>query len=270
MTEKDRRWPAEGQRALAKAEDVAVAFNGTPVLEGINLSLLSGELVGLVGPNGAGKTTLLRVLAALIQPTEGRVSWQEADRSLRQDSGGIAPRRTAPAVGYLPQDCTKFQFPVSAWDLVMMGRTRHIGAGRWPASHDAEKVRQALKSVALPEDTWGRNINKLSGGQRRMAMLAMLLASESHLLLLDEPAAALDLSGHDRLYGVLNDLREDGIGIVAVSHDLAAIAAYADRLVALNRRVWASGEPEEVLASEKILKCYGVEAHHQVPGSPGG
>jgi ABC-type Mn2+/Zn2+ transport system ATPase subunit len=185
----------------------------------------------------------------------------------------------------VPQaEAVDWSFPVTVWDVVMMGRYPRLGSLRRPGQADRDAVRSALEHVAMA-DYAQRQIGALSGGQRRRAFLARALAADPDLYLLDEPVTGVDIGTQEDLVRVLDDEAAMGKTIVATTHDLAAAAHHFDRLIAINRTVIASGSASEVLASDVLARIYGGhlvvldgqallfdDAHHhdtEAPGEPG-
>lgn len=250
---------------LSSIQNLAVSYGSIPVLSGVNLDIAPGEFVGLIGPNGAGKSTLLGVLTGSLQPAAGAVKLM--DRPL----AAWKPRERARIVAHLPQDAQEDgAFTVS--QLVDFGRTPHRGAWALAASeHDRQVVAAALQRAGAAQ--WAdRRLGTLSGGQRQRARIAMALAQEPLLLLADEPTTALDLAGQVDLMTLLHGLARDGMGVVAVLHDLNLAAQFCDRLVLLaGGGVLAEGPPIRVITEDSIALAYGAAvqvAFHPQTGAP--
>ncbi len=238
--------------AVVEIRGLEVRLNGRRVLWDIDLSIPAGRFVGIIGPNGAGKTTLLRVLLGLVPPTAGEVR-----------VFGLAPleaRKQGFRIGYVPQrPIFDPYFPVTVWDVVMMGRTPHIGWLRWPSQRDRERVARALDLVGMKSHQ-GRRLAELSGGEQQRVFLARALSSEAQLLLLDEATTGLDLPAQHELYALLQRLRQElGLTIVAVSHDLLELAAHAEELVCINGTTHIHGNPQVVLHSHELREAYRCE-----------
>jgi ABC-type Mn2+/Zn2+ transport system ATPase subunit len=244
-------------------EDVCVDRRDRRVLEDISFRVKSGEFVGLVGPNGAGKTTLLKAMLGLAPVSSGRI-----------EVLGRPPRRVRGApegVGYVPQrHSISASFPASVRDVVMMGRLRELGLLSRPRAQDIESVRQNLERVGIA-DLAERPVGMLSGGQQRRVMLAQALCASTRLLILDEPTIGLDLPAEHDFYSLLRGLQGSlGLAVVAVSHDLVALAGECDALICINRRMHIHGHPEDVIHSHAIQEAYSCEfnflageiAHH--------
>jgi iron complex transport system ATP-binding protein len=221
------------------------------VLRGVDLAAQGGELVALVGPNGAGKSTLLRVFAGLLSPTAGSVTIGDAD--LRQlDRAAIARR-----VAVVPQ-VFETLFPFTVREIVALGRTARLGALGALGGSDLRAVDRALADLAST-DLADRRIDRISGGERQRAVLAMALAQETEVLLLDEPTAHLD-PAHQRatLEHVARLARDRRLAVVAVLHDLNLASALATRIVCLSDGgVVRDGDPREVLTAALVREVFG-------------
>jgi iron complex transport system ATP-binding protein len=220
------------------------------VLCGVSLELGAGELVGLIGPNGSGKTTLLRVLSGLLAPSRGQVSLHG------QDVAGFDRRQVAQRVAVVPQELA-MPFAFSAWEMVMMGRTPHVrpilGAGSRDRQVVVEKMELTATS-ALAE----RPFAELSGGEKQRVIIAMALAQEPEILLLDEPTVHLDINHQIEILELLKRLnRQENLTVLATMHDLNLAALYFDRLILLDQgQVVANGSPAEVLRQESIRQVF--------------
>ena len=243
---------AEGARTLIELESAWVSLAGSTVLEDISFSLKEKMFLGVVGPNGAGKTTLLRVVLGLVRPERGTV------RVMGMTPGEL--KHELHHIGYMPQQVVFDPvFPVSVFDVVMMGRTCCIGTFRFPTRTDREAVREGIMMVGL-EGLERRPIGELSGGEQKRAFLARALCRETHILLLDEPTAGLDLPAQQQFMELLVRLKEQlGLSVIFVSHDVNVLARFADEMVCINRTMHLHGKPQEVLGSEKLKEAYRCE-----------
>lgn len=222
--------------AAVELQGVTVRYNGRLTLENINLEIRTGSFVGILGPNGAGKSTLLKVILGLILPNEGQV--------LVFGQPPREQRRQRQLIGYLPQrPLADPQFPVSAQEVVLMGRYGLIGWGRRPRPRDYDLARQLLARVGMTGKI-ERPIGELSGGEQQRVFIARALSVEPRLLLLDEPTISLDACAQDELYDLLRQLKEElGLTIIMVSHDIGAIAEHVEDIICLNRRVFVHQPP---------------------------
>ena len=255
---------------VVRCEHVSVERGGRSVLADISFTLEPGRFLGVVGPNGAGKTTLLRALLGLVPITSGRIE-------VLGRPPGASPDQ-ARQIGYVPQrHGIPASFPARVRDVVLMGRLAHFGIWRRPRDADRAAVDEALARVGVA-DRADRSIGALSGGEQRRVMLAQALAASERLLVLDEPTIGLDLPAEQEFYALLCNLqRELGLAVIAVSHDLLALAAAADELVCINRTMHVHGNPDEVVHSHALREAYSCEfnflageiAHHENAGRAG-
>ena len=229
-------------------------FNGSDVLRDVSFALGAGQRLGVVCPNGAGKTTLFRVLAGLLRPASGHV------RIFGHGPGGDT------CIAYVPQRSTlDLTFPVTAAEVVMMGRIREIGILRWPGRADWRAVYQALERVGLSESA-GRRIGELSGGQQQRVFLAQALAQEAELILLDEPFTGLDFPSVESLFQILDELQASGVTEIISTHDLNLASERFAQVLLVNRRLIAAGTPSQVLTQVNLVAAYGGHIHRLPEG----
>lgn len=253
------------------SRDPVVAFRGVSVdlgeqrvLQDISFAVHAGEFVGLVGPNGAGKTTLLKALLGLVPLAEGSI-----------EVFGLPPgakRGHDVGIGYVPQrHAFAPGFPATVLDVARLGRLRPLGPLGRLRRETAAHARAVLAQVGIAELA-DRPVGRLSGGQQRRVMLAQALCASTRLLVLDEPTIGLDLPAEHEFYALLRELQARlGLTVVAVSHDLVALAGQCDELICINRRMHVHGNPEEVIHSHAIQEAYSCEfdflageiAHHE-------
>ena len=220
----------------------------------VSLAVHAGEIVALVGPNGSGKSTLLAGLARELPPRSGQL------RFAGVPGDTIPRRRFARRVARLPQEPAAPE-GMTVEALVANGRHPHVGPLAPLAPADRAAIRAALQALDLV-DLRARKVETLSGGERRRAWLAMVLAQEPELLLLDEPTAALDLRHQWEVLEILARLnRERGLTLVVSLHDLGQAAGLAHRLAILHRgRLYAAGPPERCLSEETLRDVFAVDA----------
>jgi manganese/iron transport system ATP-binding protein len=239
----DRREPSLALRG------VVVAYDRTVVVEGVTGTVPPGGSVALVGPNGAGKSTLLRAILGLADVTGGSITVL-----------GRAPAAARRDVAYVPQaDALDPEFPVSALQVVLMGRYRRIGWLRRPRRADRAIAAEALDRVGLAHVARKR-LGTLSGGQRQRVLLARAIAQEARLLLLDEPFNGVDAVSQDRLLGALAELRAGGAAVVMSTHDLALAHLACDEACLLNRHQYGFGPVASTLTPELLRATYGAHA----------
>ena len=233
------------------ARGLEAGYGARRVLRGVDLVLGAGGLIALVGPNGAGKSTLLRALAGLIRPTAGRVTLDGVEVH------AISRAALASRVAVVPQAFDTL-FPFTVREIVALGRSARLGLFARPTRMDEEAVERAIADQDLSRLS-GRRIDSLSGGERPRVVLAMALAQETGVLLLDEPTAHLDPSHQREVLLRVGELaRTRGVVGLAVLHDLN-LAALADRVIVLDDgSVAADGPPEVALAADVINGVFGA------------
>ena len=237
-----------------KVEGLSVRFNGTEALRGISFDLPAGRRLAVVGPNGAGKTTLFKVIAGILRPAAGSV------RIFGHGPGGDT------CIAYVPQRSQlDLSFPVTAAEVVMMGRIREIGLLRWPRRADWEVVLRALDRVGMA-DAASRQIGELSGGQQQRVFLAQALAQEAELILLDEPFTGLDFPSMESLFAILDELQAAGVTEIISTHDLNLAAEKFSHVLLVNRRLIAVGSPAQVLTRPHLMAAYGGHVHRLPEG----
>ncbi|WP_019010378.1 metal ABC transporter ATP-binding protein [Deinococcus aquatilis] len=220
-------------------DHLTVQYGSHTALEDATVRFESGQFSAVIGPNGAGKSTLLKTMVGLLPDPGG---------SVRFDAGHTAQS----CVSYVPQQQTlDWGFPVTVWDVAMMGRTGRLGWLRWPGKSDRERVVAALKETGV-YDLRRRHIGALSGGQRQRVLLARMLARDGHLLLLDEPLTGVDAATQEQLMALLRAQANRGRAVVMVTHDLEQARRWCDHLVLVNRRIIADGTPDEVYTPRNI------------------
>jgi iron complex transport system ATP-binding protein len=237
---------------LYSLRDVGMRYDGAEVLAHVDLEFPAAQMVAIVGPNGAGKSTLLGVMSGLRHGHTGHCFYDGVE------VGGWQRRGFARHVSVVPQSL-RLEFPFTAEQVVMMGRTPYCD-GLFESPEDRDAVDRAMDITdTTPFRT--RDFRSLSGGERQLVILASALAQSPRTLLLDEPTTFLDLKHQISIYRLLRDLREQGLLVVAVTHDLNLAAAYSDRVVMLKSgRVASDGAPGETLRPEIIQDVFGVQS----------
>jgi iron complex transport system ATP-binding protein len=243
-------------KTLLSAANITARLGGVTVLDGVDLDLRQGEVLGLIGPNGAGKSSLIRVLAGLIEPDRGEV--KIAGRPLAE----FAPADLARQIGYFPQ-AASVHWPISVEALAALGRLPHRQAslspwGGGPNASDRAAIERALAAADVTSFRHA-DVTQLSAGERARALLARALAVEAPILLADEPVAALDPLHQLSLMQVLQTYAKQGAGVVVVLHDLSLAARFCHRLALLHQgKLVAKGVPDLVLTAERIEFAFGV------------
>lgn len=256
--------PSEPKNSLA-AKGVAIAYGRTVVVEGLDLVIPECAFTALIGPNGSGKSTILRALAGLLTPKAGTIHLDGRRIS------GLSTKEMARRVSVLAQGPVAPE-GLTVLDLVRQGRYPHRSLfSHWSEQDDASCAR-ALALTGM-EELAGRPLDRLSGGQRQRAWIAMTLAQETPVLLLDEPTTFLDLAHQIEVMELVTDLvRKRGKTVVAVLHDLNQAARYADHMVMLKSgRIIAADRPEAVMTTAMIERVFGIAAtiiRDPVTGTP--
>lgn len=237
-----------------RALSVSAGYAATPILSDVSLAVPDGQLTVLVGPNGSGKSTLLKTMARILSPQAG---------SVLLDGKAIHQSRTrdvARSLGLLPQGPVPPE-GLTVRELVAQGRFPHQGLLRQWTREDADAVDEALATARVGEFA-DRPVDSLSGGQRQRCWIAMVLAQQTPLLLLDEPTTFLDLKVQVDLMEMLSDLAHSGgRTLVVVLHDLSLAATYADMLVMLrDGRIVCAGPAREVFTADRLKAVFDLEA----------
>ena len=229
-----------------EVHDMTVAYHRRPVLWDIDLTVPERSLVAIIGPNGAGKSTLIKAILGIVPSASGRVEIYGKPYAAQRH-----------LVGYVPQrESVDWDFPVSALDVVMMGRYGKLGWFRRPGKADREASLHCLEKVGMAEFA-SRQISQLSGGQQQRVFLARALAQEAKLYFMDEPFAGVDAATERAIVTLLQDLKAQGKTVVAVHHTLQTVRDYFDYVILLNMRVVKHGSVGDVFNDENLQKTYG-------------
>lgn len=229
-------------KSIISIEDLWVNFGDQVILEDVNLEIRERDFLGMIGPNGGGKTTLLKAILGLIKPSRGKIM-----------VFGASPISVRKRIGYLPQKSHFDQnFPITALEVVLMGRYGRRGIFRRYSLHDRNVALDALDYVDMKMYA-DREIGSLSGGQQQRILVSRALASKPDLLLLDEPTTGIDSAQQKEFYELLHDLNNE-ITIVMVSHDISAVSKYVKEIACVNKRLYHHQSKE--LAAEDIEEAY--------------
>ena len=249
---------------VLSAEKLSLSYDTTPIIHSLDLETPSGQITALIGPNGCGKSTLLRGLARLLKPKVGSVLLNGYAIQT------IPTKQLAKELGILPQSPVAPE-GITVRELVAQGRVPHQDWFQQWSHADEDALQKALMLTTLTHLA-DRAVDTLSGGQRQRAWIAMALAQETEILLLDEPTTYLDLAHQLEVLELLVKLNQEGKTIIMVLHDLNHAAHYADHLVALaDGRISAQGTSHEVITEEIIRDVFGVESQvmpHPITGKP--
>lgn len=231
---------------ILEIHDLTVSYDRKPVLWDIDLTLPTGKLVGIVGPNGAGKSTLIKSVMGLTPNSSGYVKLFDQDLKEVRDR-----------ISYVPQrESVDWDFPASAFDVVLMGRYGKLGLFKRPRKADKEIAMDSLRKVGM--DAYAhRQISQLSGGQQQRVFLARALAQQADLYFMDEPFAGVDAATEKAIISILREMSNKGKTVIVVHHDLQSVTEYFDWVILLNMRLVASGPVNEVFTTSLLQETYG-------------
>lgn len=248
-----------------RARELTLAYDDRTVVHDLELAVPDGRVSVIVGPNACGKSTTLRALGRLLKPKSGSVLLDG------EELARIPTRKIAQSIGLLPQSPTAPE-AITVADLVSRGRQPHQHWWQQWSEEDERAVTEAMARTDVT-DLAERSVDELSGGQRQRVWIAMALAQETDLLLLDEPTTFLDIAHQVEVLDLVRRLNhEQGRTVVIVLHDLNQAARYADHLVAMKSgRIVAEGHPGEIVTAELVREVFGLESvvvPDPVTGSP--
>lgn len=235
-------------------EGISVIYgNGQLALDKASFHLDPGVICALVGMNGSGKSTLFKAIMGFITPSQGRVL-----------IGGSSVKQmlSKNLISYVPQaEDVDWSFPVSVWDVVLMGRYGHMNFLRIARENDRRKVEESLRRVQM-WDYKDRQIGELSGGQKKRVFLARALAQEGSIMLLDEPFTGVDVKTEIAIIELLKELRDNGHIILVSTHNLGSVPEFCDQAVIINQTVLAFGNLDDVFTEQNIAKAFGGSIRH--------
>lgn len=238
--------PHESPNPALEVHDLTVSYQRKPVLWNVDLAIPRGQLVGIIGPNGAGKSTLIKAIMGLLPLSSG---WVQVFGKPMETQREI--------VAYVPQrESVDWTFPVTAMDVVLMGRFGSIPWWKRIGKADRERARHCLDQVGMLPYA-DRQISNLSGGQQQRVFLARALSQDSEIYLMDEPFAGVDAATEAAIIKLLQELRAHGKTVLVVNHDLQTAREYFDMLILLNMRLVAFGRTEDVFTPQLLQKTYG-------------
>lgn len=233
---------------VVDVSNVSFAYETVPVLREVTMGIERGTIHGIVGPNGSGKSTLLKIALGKLVPDEGTARLFGEPAHEFEDGGRL---------GYVSQHSTDDRsMPLTVREVVRMGRVPRAGLRRL-GERDHEMVATALERVGITELA-DRRISNLSGGQKQRAYIARTMAAEADLLALDEPTVGVDVESQDAFYELLEDLREDGITVLLIEHDIGRVTDHADTVTCLNERVFYHGDVEGFLDGDALAEAFGA------------
>ena len=238
---------------VIEIHNVSFAYTREPVLRNVSLTVPPGEFLGIIGPNGGGKSTLVKLILGLLRPHGGSIAVM-----------GTSPHEARSRIGYVPQYPTfsRRDFPISVMDTVLLGRLGQDS--HWSIAYsgaDRDIAREVMAAVEIL-DIAGRPIGSLSGGQLQRVLIARALACRPEILILDEPTANIDIRVEEDIFAMLKQ-HNDHMTVIVVSHDIAFISGYVDRVACLNQTLVCHATAE--ISGKTIEELYGAPVkmiHH--------
>ena len=236
---------------MLEFRELRAAYDGVETLHGVSAHLAPGKLTAIIGPNGCGKSTLMKCAVGPMKPSGGEILLNGQPLSV------IPEKERARHLSYMPQ--SRIAPDISVRHLVTHGRYPHLKWGQSLRREDREIVQAAIERVKLGALV-NRPVSRLSGGERQRAYLAMMLAQQTAVMLLDEPTAYLDLSSQFALMELLRALCREGRSVILVLHELSLALEYTDSLLLMERgRLVAAGSPEEVYRTGQIQRVFSID-----------
>ena len=233
---------------------VTVSYNnGNVALRDASFTLGAGSICALVGVNGSGKSTLFKAIMGILEPAAGtvRIAGRVVRQALKEN-----------LIAYVPQsEEVDWSFPVSVWDVVLMGRYGYLNFMRMPRAEDRRIAEESLTRVGML-DFRERQIGELSGGQRKRVFLARALAQRGRVILLDEPFTGVDVNTETAIITLLRELRDAGHIMLVSTHNLGSVPEFCDHVVLINRTVLAAGPTAEVFTEDNLLRAFGGVLRH--------
>ncbi len=234
------------QKIALKVQQLSVNYDKTSVLWDIHCEIPEGKLVGIIGPNGAGKSTFLKTLLGVVHPLSGRIEFF-----------GQPYKKVRRRIAYVPQrSSVDWDFPVTAFEVVLMGRYGKLGLFKRPKVADKLAAKRALEMVGMLPFA-DRQISQLSGGQQQRIFIARALLQDADLYLMDEPFAGVDMATEKAIIALMDELKKQGKTLLVVHHDLSTVDEYFDWVIMFNTCLIASGPTKDVFHSDTIMRTYG-------------
>ena len=231
---------------VVEIKNLNMAYNDSPVLWNISLTIANNSKTAIVGPNGAGKSTLIKGILGLLRPISGEVKIFGKDY-----------RKVYKKIAYVPQSSSvHWDFPTTVFDVVLMGRYVYSGLLKRSTKKDKERALESLKRVGM-ENYKDRQISQLSGGQRQRVFLARAICQNSDVYFLDEPMQGVDIKTEKLIIQILTEFQQQGKTIIVVHHDLSTVKEYFDHAIILNKELISTGPLQEAFIEEKINQAYG-------------
>ncbi|MGK7943496.1 MAG: metal ABC transporter ATP-binding protein [Microcystaceae cyanobacterium] len=230
---------------MLDVQNLSVSYRSFTALDNVSFTFDPGELVGILGPNGAGKSTMVKAMLGLIQSATGNALLK--GKPLKQQLSQVA---------YVPQQSQiDWDYPVTVWNVAMMGRTLQTGLFRRHSRQSRELVKAALERVGMYEYR-NRSISDLSGGQQQRVFLARALVKEAELLILDEPFVGVDKKTESIIFDIFSELKDQSKILLVITHDLSETLDHYDQMLLLNKQLIAQGPRHEVMTEQNLLTAY--------------
>lgn len=235
-------------QAGLRLHGIAAGYGYALAIRDVTADIPPGTVVGVIGPNGAGKSTLLKAIAGVLPLRSGAVELEGQDVRSHPDRVAFVPQREE----------VNWEFPVTARDVVLMGRYRSLGWLRWPGRADRRRAQDALDHLGLG-GMGGRHISQFSGGQQQRVFLARALVQQPRAVLLDEPFTGIDAPNRAIFHGVIRDLSSSGVIVLVATHDLEEVRSTTDAVLCVNRRMIAYGPTSETFTPGVLRATFGGE-----------
>jgi iron complex transport system ATP-binding protein len=238
---------------LMELENISFAYEMSPVLQGLSLSIQEKDFIGLIGPNGSGKSTLLKIMGGLLKSDCGSIQFEESPIAR------INKKLFAQSVSWIPQE-HPMVFPFKVSEIVLMGRHPYLSPLSFESEEDFEISQRAMETTMTTQFA-DRYFNEISGGEKQRVMIASALAQNPRMMLLDEPTAALDLKYQVQILSILKNLNTaHNMTLVMAMHDLNLASIFCNRLILLNEgQIVRDGTPEQVLKKDILEQVYDIE-----------
>ena len=245
---------------LLAARNLGIGYPSHPIVHGISFAIEAASVTCVLGPNGVGKTTLFKTMLGLLRPLAGsiEIDGRDVTTSPRQD--------VARALAYVPQQ-HPMNFNYSVIDLVVMGRTVHLGPFSQPGRQDYALAQDALERLGI-SDLAERDSTRLSGGQRQLVYIARALAQEARMMIMDEPTANLDLANRTRVADTIRKVASSGVAVIISTHDPEQALEIAGHVIMFDRAGHCEfGTPDDVMSADRLSTLYGVDLFREVAPS---
>ena len=229
-----------------RIDGLAVSYGANTALTGVSAAIPAGSIVGLIGPNGSGKSTLLKAVAGVAGASSGTITLADAPIKHRGSEVAFVPQREE----------VNWDFPVTARDVVLMGRYRAVGWLRRPGREDRERAESAMARLGL-EGMGSRHISQFSGGQQQRVFLARAMVQDPELVLLDEPFTGIDVRNREVFHGAIQEFAAQGITVLIATHDLDEVRSTTTHVLCLNRRMVAFGPTPTTFTPENLRATFG-------------